>query len=178
MSGSAPPPADLLRALYEEHAAELLLFLRRLLGERAAAEDALQETFLRLHGALERLEPGRPARPYLLRVARNVGIAALRRHRKLLALEDAAPAASAGPGPAHEVAASEARGLVREALAALPPEPRAALVLRHHHGLRVRELAEVLGASERTARSRLRDAAALLEGELRRRGLFDTEERS
>lgn len=164
---------DAFREVYQRLAPELYLFLRRLLGERAAAEDALQEAFVRLHGARERLDPARPLRPYLLRIARNVGIAALRRRRKLVRLDD--ELARRQPGGADPTRACEQReeqALVREALEALDPEPRSALLLRHHHGLSVRELGEALGTSERTARTRLREAATHFERALRERGVL------
>lgn len=162
------------RCLYERHAGEVLRFLARVLGGGAGADDALQEIFVRLHRALpERFDPSRPLRPYLLRIARNVAIEALRRRAKrdvVGALPDDLPDEAAREG----VAAAQARereALVAEALGALAPEHRAAVVLRHTHGLKVQEVADALGCSERTARNRLRTAAVLLERELRRRGV-------
>lgn len=164
---------DAFREVYQHFAPELFLFLRRLLGERAAAEDALQETFVRLHGARERLDPARPLRPYLLRIARNVGIGQLRRRRKLLRLdEELARRQPGGADPRRACEQREKQTLVREALASLEPEPRSALLLRHHHGLSVRELGDALGTSERTARTRLREAATHFERALRERGVF------
>lgn len=74
-----------------------------------------------------------------------------------------------------KVARAEERALVGQALAALEPDVRAALVLRHVNGLTMRELAAGLGCSVPTARQRLRGAAHLLARELRRRGVVPGE---
>ena len=60
-------------------------------------------------------------------------------------------------------------------MAALPPEHRTVLVLRHTHGLKLREVADALSCTPRTGRNRLRAAAILLQGELERRGILGEE---
>src|SRR4051812_8473228 len=59
------------RVLYERHRPEIERFLARLLGDRHQVEDALQDTFVRLHRALKGHERGRPLRPYVFAIARN-----------------------------------------------------------------------------------------------------------
>lgn len=157
------------RALYEAQGPGALRFLTRLLGDAAAAEDALQETFLRLHGALATLDPERPLRPYLLRVARNVGIASLRRSKPSLEVPSALPAGEGGP--VERAARRERSAQIAAALSSLPAGLRAALLLRHDQGLTVRATGEALGVSERTARTRLRDASVCFARALRERGL-------
>ncbi len=163
------PAHAAFRALYERHAPEVLRLLVRLLGDRVAAEDGLQETFVRLHGALRRLDPARPVRPYALRIARNVAIEALRRSKGHAPLE--------GEGPTtHDDDAllrGEARDLVTDALQALTPDLRSAIVLRHGHGLTLDEVGAALGVTSRTVRNRLRAAAVLLARELEARGVLE-----
>lgn len=169
------PPA--FRQLYERHGPEVYRLLLRLLGERPAAEDALQETFLRLHRGLRGFDLGRPLRPYVLGIARHVAVETLRRrHRKEAPMGKLDPT-SAGALVPERVARDERARLVHEALAALDPEHRSVLVLRHAHGLSQGQVAEALECTERTVRNRLRAAATLFERELRRRGVLGEEAR-
>lgn len=174
VAGADPDHAG-FRTLWERHAPDVLRFLRRMLGDDAAADDALQESFVRLHRALPGFDASRPLRPYLLAIARHAAVSALRtkqRAAKLGALgalgEEPADARASADGAAT---ARDARGRVHDALAALAPEHRAVLLLRLAHGLRLEEVARALDVTDRTVRNRLRAAAVLLERELRRRGL-------
>lgn len=173
----ADPDHGAFRRLYERYAPEALRLLERLLGERQAAEDALQETFVRLHRGLGAVDLDRPLRPYVLRIARNAGIEALRRRERQKKLagplgDEELPAPDGGAAPAE---AREAAALIEAALERLGPEHRAAVVLRYTHGLKLEEMGRALGCTERTARNRLRAAAVLLERELRRLGLGEGE---
>ena len=80
-----------------------------------------------------------------------------------------------GSGVGDRLERAEADGLVQDALAALKPEQRSALALRHTSRLTMRELADALSCSVPTARSRLREAARLFAAELRTRGLVPAE---
>lgn len=155
---------------YDRHGPEVHRFLRGLrLGlDAQEQEDALQETFLRLYRQL-RDGPGwdtsRPLRPYLLGIARHVALDLARRPRP-------GPLEREPRGDERDAAlAGERAALVQRALGALPPDARAALLLRHVHGLRTPELAEALACSLPTARARAEDAARLFAVELRRLGL-------
>lgn len=171
-SGRDPEHAA-FRALYERHAPEVLRLLTRLLGERAAAEDGLQETFVRLHGAMRRVDPARPLRPYVLRIARNVAIEVLRRTKGAHAFVERDERDEPSTVDEDVVVRGEARDLVDQALQALTPDLRAAVVLRHSHGMTLEEVAAAQGVTARTVRNRLRAAAVLLARELERRGLLD-----
>lgn len=59
------------RQLYELHFDEVRRFHERLLGDAHGADDATQETFVRLHRGLKTIDPERPLRPFVLAVARN-----------------------------------------------------------------------------------------------------------
>ncbi|RMG16834.1 MAG: RNA polymerase sigma factor [Planctomycetota bacterium] len=137
----------------------------------AAVEDVVQESFLRLHDRLGALDLERPLRPYLLGVARNAALDALRRREARERREAARAPEDAHPAPDERAARAEHHALVRAALAALRPELRAVLALRHVSGLALSEVALALGCSRPTARARLREAATALHHELRRRGL-------
>jgi RNA polymerase sigma factor (sigma-70 family) len=161
--------AEAFGAVYAELAPQVqrfLLGLRLGLGQQSV-EDAVQETFLRLLRDRDRVDPTRPLRPFVLGIARNVGLKLCSRRP----LGDS----EAHPEPVvvtpDGAALREEQAIVQEAVSALAPEHRAALSLRHLGELSMRELAQALDCSVPTARARLREAAQLLALELRRRGV-------
>lgn len=165
------PSGPAFRALYERHRDDVHRFLVRLLDDRALADDALQETFFRVYWHLDRFDPARAFRPWLLQIARNAGVNALRARRK--GVEPPPDAASLERATSdrvpRQVAEDEHARAAREALETLDDEDRALLVLRHALGLKLTEIAESLGCTERTVRNRLHAAVerltrALLEG--------------
>jgi RNA polymerase sigma-70 factor (ECF subfamily) len=149
------------RQLFDRYKREVFSVLLRLLREQARAEDALQETFFRVHLALDRLDPARPFRPWVHQVARNVAIDALRAQRKEARLAARAPSSEQAP-PDEALAHDEHVAHARAALDALPDETRALLLQRHAAGLTLAELARSLDVSERTVVERLREGAGLL----------------
>jgi len=173
----ASDDAGAFAALYRRHAGPVYAFLRGLSpGDEHAAKDALQETFLRGHGALERFQRGRPLRPWLLRIARNVSLDARKRRsageqpRGPEAIDLLAGAAEA-PGPPEEAARREVRGLLRGVVSRLPEEQRAVFLLKHDRGLTFSEAAAALGCSVRTAKYRMRAALELIGREAERLGV-------
>jgi RNA polymerase sigma-70 factor, ECF subfamily len=128
----------------------------RLLGNLEDAQDAGQETFLRLYKSLNRLPDIQEIRSWLYRVTVNV-CNDMHRARRRRAWEP-----MTGPEPASNQADPELawihqeRGkLVEMALKTLPEKERAAVVLRDMQGLSTREVAEILGSSEVTVRSQI-----------------------
>jgi RNA polymerase sigma factor (sigma-70 family) len=133
---SIPP----FERFYEEHRAEVMRLLRRRLG-RERADDAFQETFLRALQAYGRLAHGEHLRAWVLTIARNVAVDALRRTRPTVELvEDGAE----DDRPAYAELASLTDGL--------PPKERAAVVLRYGYDLSYDQIALALGSSSDAAR--------------------------
>jgi RNA polymerase sigma factor (sigma-70 family) len=137
MHSVAIPPFE---AFYEEHRAEVFRLLRGRLG-RERADDAFQETFLRALQAYTRLEHGEHLRAWVLTIARNVAIDALRRARPEGELVDTA---AEDARPAFEELAPLTDGL--------PPKERAAVVLRYGYDLSYDQIAAALRSSEEAAR--------------------------
>lgn len=120
-------------------------------GDGAAAEDIAQESFLAAVRALDRFDRRRPFGPWLHRIAVNRAID-FARARKLRAESALSPSAE---GPA---AAEGLPGELLAALAALSPEHRAVVVLRHVLEYTPGEIAGMLGLPRGTVNSRLRRA--------------------
>lgn len=159
-------------ALYERYAPRVLGFLMKVTGDRTAAEDALQETFLRVHRSLERFDPQRDLPTWLLQIARYVAIDAFRVERKVKRLEEqtARDRPELGVGRPDEAAQQgERRRAVDAVLVSMSPEDRSLLLLRHFDGMTFRAIGEVVDCSARTAQNRVEAAARRFQRALLRR---------
>lgn len=152
MHDVAIPPFE---RFYEQHRVEVLRLLRRRLGADRA-EDAFQETFLRALKAYRRLEHGEHLRAWVLRIAENVAIDALRRSKGMAELGEAGAEDSR---PAYADLSHLTDGL--------PPKERAAVVLRYGYDLSYDQIAAAIGSSPDAARQ----AASTGVRRLRRRTL-------
>lgn len=149
--------ADLM-ALTE---ARVLALAWRILGDRHLAEDAAQETYLRVFRSLDSYRLGERFEAWLVRIAVHVCYD-LARKRGPRPVEVAS--LEALPGEAAEAEAAilldQRRALIRRALATLPPGERIALVLRDLEGLTSEEVARILGLRPATVRSQVASARA------------------
>jgi RNA polymerase sigma-70 factor (ECF subfamily) len=160
-----------LRALYDGHAPVLLAYALRLTnGDRARAEDIVQETLLRAWRNLEQLdEDVRPVRPWLFTVAQRLAIDAHRaRHARPPEVGDAALATVPS---LDELEHTLDRILVTDALQALSQEHRAVIVETYYRGRTVAEAAAELGIPPGTVKSRCYYALRALKLALAERGV-------
>ena len=160
-----------LRALYDQHAPVLLSYAMRLTeGDRARAEDIVQETLVRAWRHLDRLDQqDRPVRPWLFTVAQRLAIDA---HRARLARPPEVGAAALASVPAlDEIEHTLNRIVVVDALDSLSREHRAVIVETYYRGRSVAEAARVLGVPEGTVKSRCYYALRALKLALAERGV-------
>jgi RNA polymerase sigma-70 factor (ECF subfamily) len=151
-----------------------------LTGQRADAEDLVQEACLRAYAAFERYEMGTNARAWLLTILRRVHLNDRRRlstHPTPLTLDGSregdAPrdvADLSALAPDEEAVRAGDRATLLAALAELPEEYRAVLALVDLDGLRYAEAAEVLGCPIGTVMSRLHRGRQRLGAKLRNAG--------
>jgi RNA polymerase sigma-70 factor, ECF subfamily len=161
-----PDDADgAIRQLYSDHAEALLSYARRFCLDQPGADDIVQDTFIRAWRHLPQLRAdGRPIRPWLFRVARNLLTDADRAAR---ARPVTVPAASAGdPGDESTLGQVLDRQLLRDALQRLSPAHRNVLVETFYHGGTTAVVARRLGIPHGTARSRLHYALHALRAHL------------
>jgi RNA polymerase sigma-70 factor, ECF subfamily len=145
-----------LEAHYIELSPMLLAYFRRQRALAGAADDLLQETFLRAWRDRVRLGTAVSIRAYLFGIARHVSLDALRRLRPTEPLDGIEIADSA-------VATDERLVLIRAAVEVLPDIHREPLLLKLQHELSYAEIAEVLGLPVGTVRSRLHYAVERLQ---------------
>ncbi len=161
------------RTLIERYHDDLLRFLTRLVGDRAAAEDLFQETFLQIHQSAHTFDTTRRFRPWLFTIAANKGRDHLRKRMRQRTVELSAPIGGSDgstsfvdllevdvPSPDAAMDASEQDRLVQTALSKLQPALREVLLLAYFQRLSYQQIAEDLGIPLGTVKSRMHAAVA------------------
>lgn len=177
--------AELLRAhvagdpqafgdLVRRHRDRLWAVALRTIGDREEAADAVQDALLSAHRGAARFRGDSAVTTWLHRIVVNACLDRIRRRQAhpTVPLPDGnrSDDGPTGPEPAAPVQDHDTALVVRAALAALPAEQRAALVLVDVQGFPVIEAAEILGVAEGTIKSRCargRARMALALGHLR-----------
>jgi RNA polymerase sigma-70 factor (ECF subfamily) len=131
----------------------------RLLGDRDRMDDALQEAYVSAYRALPRFRGESAVGTWLYRIAYNACLDELRRTRRVVDLDSIRDRADPRPALADTV---PDRTRLAEALAALPPEDRAAVLLVDAQGFDYESAARILGIPAGTVGSRLNRARAVL----------------
>ena len=160
IGGTAPEykagsEADFER-LYRSSYNRVLGTLIGILGERAAAEDCLQDAFVRAYRSWSSWRGDAPAEAWLHRIAINTAIS----HQRYERMREVGQVLRrlGRPAPPPDPATLVERSDLFQALSKLPTKQAAAIVLRHHHGYTNREIAAALDIPERTVASRLAGA--------------------
>jgi RNA polymerase sigma-70 factor (ECF subfamily) len=166
-----------LEALYDRHSAVVLGILLKVIGDRAAAEDVLQETFWRVWRGAATYEAQRGSfTGWLFRIARNLAIDTYRRMNIRPQALRGAQAEDAlenlTPDPEADVAEQMQVDLrnqqVRRALASLPGVQRQVIELAYFYGMSRQEIAEATGEALGTIHTRARLGLQKLREELGR----------
>lgn len=153
---AAVTPAD-LGEWYRAYGAALVLYARQWLGQ-GAAEDAVQDVFLRL--IAQTAAPGNP-RAWLFRAVRNAAISGLRSQKRREARETSPAAAGRPwfePDATERLDAAQAQAI----LTGLPAEQREVVVLRIWGELTLREVGELLNEPVSTVFSRYQAALSAI----------------
>jgi RNA polymerase sigma-70 factor, ECF subfamily len=156
-----------LAALYDRLSSLAYGLAFRILGSADAAEDVVQDAFLRIWHRADRYEPGRgAAKPWVLRVVRNVAIDRLRtadaRSRAETRSQTDVALAPVSEQPDEAASRSERSKTLRQALAELPPEQRRAIEIAYFEGLSHSEIAERERMPLGTVKTRIRDGVLRL----------------
>jgi RNA polymerase sigma factor (sigma-70 family) len=153
----------LVEVLFERHHAALFRFFRRLFGRAAAAEDLVQETFLRILKYRRSFRPGGSFKAWLFAVARSAAKEQFRREARGQAPETAIrERIDPTPLPLDRMETAEKLERLEEAIARLSADDREALLLARYEGLSHGELATVLDCSVGAARVRVHRALSRL----------------
>ena len=142
--------AEALGEIHRRYARRVFGLCRYMLDSRESAEDATSEVFLKVQRSIESYDGSVPFPRWLLRVAGNQCIDALRRRQRarkvIVDFEDATviEAPSSELSPLSAVITTEERAQVRDAIARLPVNYRVPLVLRYYSELSYDEIAQQL----------------------------------
>ena len=146
------------RALYAATSAKLFGICLRVLGERAEAEDALQETFIKVwHNADRYQVNGLSPMTWLITIARNTAIDRLRARRTDNAdIEAETMLADPAPGPEAQVVAMSESGRIAACLGELEPQKSEAVKRAYLQGETYQMLADSFDVPLNTVRTWLR----------------------
>ena len=158
MAGSGDTQA--LATLYDRHAKATYSLAYRMMGERQAAENLVQEAFLKVWRAAEsyRVEKA-SVRTWILSILNNRGIDMLRSSASRRRTQDRVEAQTPTSQPSEafgETWRNSQREQVREALRGLPPEQLKVLELAYFSGYTHKEIAELLDLPLGTVKGRMR----------------------
>ena len=157
---------DAFRHLVEQHQNTLYGTAVLMTGDRAAAEEHVQEAFLSAWRGIRRFQRDRPFKPWIVRILVNRIVSSRRRNRVPTAPLEDAERVTGSADVLESAMSGERRDMVREALDRLNPQHRQVVVLRYFAELSLREAADALGVREGTVKSRLNRALSRLREEL------------
>jgi len=144
--------------LVDRHRMAVYRLARSITGNHHDADDAAQETFLRVYRALGSYDPARPFKPWLKRIAYNTSLNTVRagkaRSRGLIA-GDLPEVADQAPRQPERMEAEQSASRVDDAVQTLPSELRATLLLRAVDGMSYKDIATAMGVKIGTVMSRL-----------------------
>ena len=156
----------LVVTLFRTEGARLVSLARLFVDDRTAAEDLVQEAFIRLARSAHRIRNEERAAAYLRSIV--VNLARDHNRRGLVSFRHRPPAAPDVPSAEEHAAESEGRQEVVNALRALPKRQRDCVALRYYLDLSIPDIAETLGVSANSVKTHLqrglRSMAQSLEG--------------
>jgi RNA polymerase sigma-70 factor (ECF subfamily) len=157
-------------SLYDRFASRIYGLGIVMLGNDQAAEDLVQDTFVKLWRSADRFDPDRGRlETWVLLTARSLAIDTLRRRvletRSLRELGPI-PARDPSPGPDDLAATADLAARARRAMASLSPEQRSALELAYFGGRTTAEVAALEGIPQGTAKTRIHAALLRLRAEM------------
>jgi RNA polymerase sigma-70 factor (ECF subfamily) len=133
----------------------------RFLGDSMEAEDIAQEAFLKIVAAAPRYRPVARFRTYFYHILTHLCIDHTRKKHPAN-IDNIPEMKDPSSGPAESLIGKECRAQVRTALETLPPNQKAAVILRHYEDLSYAEIAQVLGVTPKAVERLISRARAFL----------------
>jgi RNA polymerase sigma-70 factor (ECF subfamily) len=162
---AVPPDVDRFVAeMFRAEGASLVRLARLFVDDRNAAEDLVQEAFIRLARSAHRLEDVTRAPAYLRSIVLN--LARDHNRRGLVSLRHRSPLTGVQDAIDDEIVAREDQRQVLDALRELPHRQRICLVLRYYDELGIDDIAATIGVSRNSVKTHLQRGLAALEARL------------
>jgi len=161
-----------LSAIVEAYQLKAVRTATLITRNRALAEDVVQATFIRIYKKIHQFDSSRPFAPWFMRSVTNAAIQAAKKQERSLSLDNEVNESTTfedllmdeDASPAQQMEDKEQRELIREALDALSPEQRAAVVMRYYLDMSERDMADELDTPTGTIKWRLHQARKRLKG--------------
>lgn len=157
---------DAFARLVEAYQMPVYNLAYRMLGSAAEAEDAAQETFLRVYTRFDTYDPSRKFSSWILSIASHHCVDRLRRRREnTVSMEEIMAwrwVPDEHPRPEERVVAWEHRRDMRRILDVLPSQYRLVIVLRYWHDMSYEEIADVTESTTSAVKSRLHRARQVI----------------
>jgi len=146
----------LVTSLFAQEGTALVRLARLFTDDRNAAEDLVQEAFIRLHRSVDRIRDPDKADPYLRSILLNLARDHNRRGLMSLRHAEALTPDSSPDAPEDRVILNDQQSMVIEALEDLPPRQRECLLLRFYFDLTEREIGATLQISPNSVKTHCR----------------------
>jgi RNA polymerase sigma-70 factor (ECF subfamily) len=163
--------SEAFEALFRQFQGEVYGWIVRIVRDPGAEEDLTVETFWRIYRARSRFDPRRSFGPWARRVATNLALEHLSTRHCEIRLTDDSPPAWLGCSPPDPAVGAELREKVAAAFGKLPVKLRAAATLAMIEETPYGDIADALGVSIGTVKSRVFRAVRLLRKSLQRAGV-------
>ncbi len=164
--------SDSFTTLVRRYQDRLYNLAYRVLANQEEAEEVVQDTFLRIHEGASNFRQSKVFAGWLFRIAHNACLDILRVRQKEIANMSFDQTATISPaeesrsavlgqladskaGPEEQFRLREQHQVIQDSLSQLPDEQRVVIVLRDIEGLTYDDIAEIVGASQGTVRSRI-----------------------
>ncbi|MBY0424675.1 MAG: RNA polymerase sigma-70 factor [Cytophagales bacterium] len=139
----------------------LCLTIARITNDKAAAEDLVQESFIKLWSGRDHLEIKISLKSYLYRMAINAAFEHINRSQRFESLSEATPE------PKHDavnetIHSQDAQDLISKAIERLPPACKTVFVMHRYEDMSYKEIAETLQIAEKTVENQMGKALKLL----------------
>ncbi|MFC1733306.1 RNA polymerase sigma factor [candidate division KSB1 bacterium] len=167
---------DTFEILFKKYARQLVYFIYQIIQDYDRAHDLFQDTFLKILENIDKYDDRYRFSTWIYRIALNLSINELRKKQRekksvqlfsssdrpddMLSLLDAVP----DPDTLFDIVEKRDRAdLVKESVRQLPGPKRVAFILKFYHDLSYKEIADIIGCSEGTVKSRVHYAVEQLQ---------------
>ena len=152
----------LVAQLFDQEGAALVRLARLFTDDRNAAEDLVQEAFIRLHKSAHRIHSPVKAAPYLRSIVINLARDHNRRGLMSLRHQEAAPAGTSPEAPEDRLLLNEEQMLLLDEVRALSPRQRDCILLRFYLEMSEQEIADAMSISPNSVKTHCRRGLASL----------------
>lgn len=148
-----------LALLFDRHHKLLYNFFLKLTGSREASEDLVQEVFLRMLKYRHTYKGTSQFRTWMFQIARNARYDFHKKQRPEDSWDEAThESVGTTPGASEKLEQEQETKILHDALARLPEDDREVLLLSRFHGIKYKEIADILGCLEGTVKAKVHRA--------------------